>query len=91
MACRATTLALTILDTAAQPASGRMIQDVWVLFGALTIVLLLLFLGIAFITLARRRRHVQRPRRPAPAPPPIDPWEEAGRRIKPSRRRGQRR
>jgi len=71
-----------LLATPSGPAGDRVLLSAWILFGIIAALLALFVLIIALLVVIRRQRRGA-PRRVRPEEPTVDPWAEAGQRVRP--------
>jgi membrane protein implicated in regulation of membrane protease activity len=83
MACEQLTPLAVILAASTDAAGARPVQHAWLLFGTITL-LLILFVAVVALSARRWRRRHHRPGPSAPAGGDgVDAWAEAGRRASP--------
>ena len=68
---------------AAPPGDAVSVTDALVLFGTIAVLLGIFFVVTVLLMMAHNRRQEQRKQRPSTHI--VDPWREAGRRIRPDR------
>ncbi len=68
---------------AARPGDAVSVTDALVLFGTIAALLGIFFVVAVLLMMAHNRRQAQRKQRPSTHV--MDPWREAGRRIRPDR------
>ena len=71
-----------LLATPSGPAGDRALLSAWILFGIIAALLALFVLIVALLVVIRRQRRAA-PRRDRPEEPTVDPWAEAGQRVRP--------
>lgn len=71
------------LLAASLAASGRSLVNAWILFGTIAALLALFFIFVVLVVVARRQRRAAPRRRKKDEAPTVDPWAEAGQRIRP--------
>jgi hypothetical protein len=71
-----------LLAQSPRAAESQALVNAWVLFGTIAVLLGLFVIFVAVVAVIRRQRRLSPPRRKA-EPPTVDPWTEAGRRVRP--------
>jgi hypothetical protein len=79
-----------LLAESSRAADERAVMNAWVLFGSIAILLGVFVLFVALLAVIRRQRRVS-PTRSKGEGTVVDPWAEAGQRVRPYPESDQRR
>jgi hypothetical protein len=72
-----------LLAASSRAADGRSLMNAWILFGTIAALLALFFIFVVLVVVARRQRRTSPRRRGEDETPTVDPWAEAGQRVRP--------